>query len=196
MAKTIELTQIHFKEMKAAVPILFAETNADYRKTMDILSHNGLRPLTTQEALVNLNQSPELKEQLKGKWFYLDGKGSELSGYFTFNDKGELAKGKGDIEKTVYAWSGSQPLSLYVPSDYYARYNERRFNLDAVNGPSYVAPVVLGVRKSEEAASPKIDLALLENFRSAVAKMDAAAEAGVLNPELVRITKDVLRAIE
>ena len=135
---------------------------------------------------------------MKEKWFYLEGKGSALSGYYTFNDKGELTQGKGDIEKTVYVWKGSQPLSLYVLKDFNARSDGRRFDLDA-DDASFVARVVVGVRIGHEVAVPKIEASegskiapeLKEKFRTAVAKVE-----GVLDSEITDVFKEVLRAIE
>lgn len=117
---------------------------ADYENTKRILKEKHLRLLTYQEALVWLDKDTKAKEQLKGKWFWLDWEGSILSGYYTFNDKGELTEGKGNIEETVYAWSGSQPLSLDVLTDLDARIDERRYYFYASGGPSNVASVVVG----------------------------------------------------
>jgi hypothetical protein len=104
---------------------------------------------------VEIDQKPELKEQLKGRWLYLDGKSAELSGFYMFNGKGELGKiagpailkkGKGDLEKIVFVLKGSQPLSLLVQTDDFARYGGFRFGLYASYGQSDVAGVVIGVR--------------------------------------------------
>jgi hypothetical protein len=88
-----------------------------------------------------IDQNPELKQELKGKWFYLRGKGwTEKSGFHTFNEKGELSKGKGNIlvdlpsskaglEKTVYILKDAQPLSLLVHTDDFDRYGGNRFFL-------------------------------------------------------------------
>jgi hypothetical protein len=104
---------------------------------------------------MKIDQNPELKKWLKGRWLYLDGKGSELSGFYIFNEKGELAKisgpailkkGKGDLEKIVFVLKGSQPLSLLVQTDDFARYGGFRFGIYATYGHSDVAGVVVGVR--------------------------------------------------
>lgn len=151
---TRETAQVSFREISnSGVSIAF--TNANQKDSMSLLQQNGLRAMTYQEALVTIDKNPELKEQLKGKWFWLDGKGTELSGYYTFNEKGELTKGKGNIEKTVYAWSGSQPLSLSVRTDGDARFYERRYSLSAYGGPSGVASVVVGVKIGHEVATPQ-----------------------------------------
>ena len=158
------------KEQKETVQVVFGEVSntgvfiakieANHKDSMSILRQNGLRPLTCSEALVKIDQSPKLKEQLKGLWFYLDGKGSALSEFCTFNDKGELRQGKGDIEKTVWVFYGDLPLKLYVPYiDNDARIIGRRFDLYANTYPNLVARVVVGVRPDHEMATPKIEVA-------------------------------------
>ena len=119
---------------------------ADFKRSRIIALKHGLRLLSLKIALIEINKDKQLKQRLKGEWFYLDGKGSQLSGYYTFNDNGELTKGKGDIEKTVYVWKGKQPLSLGVHSVYNARLNGWRFLLNAFNVPQVVASVVVGFK--------------------------------------------------
>ena len=121
------------------------EKSANYEDSIKFLKRNGMRLLSYQEALVWLDKDKKAKSKLKGKWFYLAGKGTELSGFYTFDDKGELKQGKGDMEKNVYFWNGNNPLSLYVLAYSLARYSLIwRFILYAVNDPSYVARVVVG----------------------------------------------------
>lgn len=137
--------------------VFTAQTEANQTNSMDQLQKNGLKALTYQEALIKIGQNPELKEQLKGRWLYLDGKATELSGFYMFNEKGELAKisgpailkkGKGDLEKIVFVLKGSQPLSLLVQTDDFARYGGFRFGIYATYGHSDVAGMVVGVRTS------------------------------------------------
>jgi hypothetical protein len=125
---------------------------------MGILEKNKMRPLTKEEALVWLTQNPEMKEQLKGRWFYLAEKdGIALDGLFTVNAKGELVKPTGNetLEQTVRVWSGKNPLCLLVYSDYGAADGGRRFVLDAYGDPRVVAPVVVGVEIGHEVAAQK-----------------------------------------
>ena len=143
------------KEMDSTA-VFMSEIAANHADSMALLQQNGSRPMTYQEALVLIDRGPELKEQLKGKWFYLEGKGLEESGYHTFDNKGNLTEGKGDIEKTVYLWKGENPLSLDVHTDDDARINARRFNLLADADPQVVASVVVGIRVGHEAATPKM----------------------------------------
>jgi hypothetical protein len=135
--------------------VFIAHTEGNQENSMNLLKQNGFRALTFQEALIKIDLNPELKEQLKGRWLYLDGKGSELSGFYMFNEKGELTKisgpailkkGKGDLEKIVFVLKGSQPLSLLVQTDDFARYGGFRIGLYATYGHSDVAGVVVGVR--------------------------------------------------
>ena len=112
----------------------------------------------------------------------MEGKGFQLSGYYTFNDKGELTQGKGDIDKTVYVYSGNKTLSLGVRTDDDVRYVEWHFDLGADNVPSYTAPIVIGVRADHETTSQKIetpnglrvDPELVSEFKSVVAKMTSS----------------------
>ena len=72
-----------------------------------------------------------------------------------FDDSGELSKiagpsilkkGKGDLEKNVFVLKGSEPLSLLVQTDDFARYGGFRFGIYATYGHSDIAGVVVGVR--------------------------------------------------
>ena len=130
--------------MDMNTPQIFKKS-ANHEDSIAFLKSNGMRLLTYQEALVWLDKDSEAKSKLKGRWFYLAGKGTELSGFYTFDQNGTLTEGTGDIEKTVYVYSGSNPLSLLVNTDDYSRNMERRFDLDAFSDPSDVARVVVGV---------------------------------------------------
>lgn len=169
---------------KSGVFVAFSST--DYKDSMYLLQQNNLRPLTYQEALVKIDQNPELKEWLKGKWFYLAGVGTKLSGYYTFNDEGKLAKYKEDIlpafddmgnplaayltfkekekftkgeayiENIVGVLKGSQPLSLAVLSGVHPDFGACRFGLSAQHKPFEVAPVAVGIRNDIEVPSGDI----------------------------------------
>ena len=150
-----ETVQVEFREV-GTTGVYIAHTEANQINSINLLEQNGFRALTFQDALIKIDRNPELKEQLKGRWLYLDGKGSELSGFYIFNDKGELSKisgpailkkGKGDLEKIVFVLKGSQPLSLLVQTDDFARYGGFRFGIYATYGHSDVAGVVVGWNK-------------------------------------------------
>jgi len=135
--------------------VFLAHIKANQKSSMKLLQQYGFRFLTYQEALIKIDQNPELKEQLKGRWLYLNEKGSGLSGFYIFNEKGELTKisgpailkkGKGDLEKIVFVLKGSQMLSLLVQTDDFARYGGFRFGLFATYGQSDVAGVVVGAK--------------------------------------------------
>ncbi len=147
---------LEFKEV-GSTGVFIAHTQTNEIDSMNQLKQSGFRALTYQEALTKIDQTLELKEQLKGRWLYLDGKATKLSGFYMFNGKGELAKisgpailkkGKGDLEKIVFVLKGSQPLSLLVQTDDFARYGGFRFGIYATYGQSNVAGVVVGVRVS------------------------------------------------
>ena len=111
---------------------------------MKVLSDNGLRPLTYQEALVHLTQNPELKEQLKEKSFYL-ASNDEFRGRFraddqyNIDDNGTLIRGRGSPENTVYVYRGNGPLLFGVRSDFETRIHEKRFDIYADISPRTVA---------------------------------------------------------
>ena len=126
------------------------EKSANHEDSIAFLKRKGMRLLTYQEALVWLDKDSEAKSKLKGKWFYLAGNGTELSGFYTFDDKGELKQGKEDMEKNVYVWNGNNPLSLNVLTDNGTRYGGWRFLLVANDAPSCVARVVVGVKTSSK----------------------------------------------
>lgn len=145
MPKTESKTSaIEIIEIRIQGEVSIINKKANHSDSIKILEDEGLRPMTYQEALVIINQDSKLKEKLKGNWFYLEGKGFKDGGYYKFDSNGALSKGKGDPEQTVYAYSGPHPLSLYVGDDAGVVW---RFDLDASNDPSLVAPVVVGVKK-------------------------------------------------
>jgi hypothetical protein len=80
-----ETVQVEFKEV-GTTGVFTAHIEADQKNSMNLLQQNGFRALTYQMHM-KIDQNPELKEQLKGRWLYLDGKGSELSGFYIFNEK-------------------------------------------------------------------------------------------------------------
>lgn len=188
--RTRETAQVAFREISnSGVSIAF--TNANQKESMSLLQQNGLRAMTYQEALVKIDQNPELKEQLKGKWFYLAGEGSSLSGFYTFNEKGELTQGKGNKEKTVYACNGSQPLSLHVHSDYYARFVEGRYFLYAYYVPSTVASAAVGVRDAHEVGTPQKEAvtARSELLEGAQKELEALSKRGTTTEEITFLTR-------
>ena len=150
MSRTQVKKQVAFQEVRSnAVSLFISQQGGNHADSMALLSKNGLRPLTYQEAF---SRSSELIPQLKGEWFYLDGQGIQESGIYTFNEKtGDLVQATGNefIDKKVRVWSGNQPFSLFVFSDYDARYLGSRFFLFGFGSPSYVAPVVVGVKKAQ-----------------------------------------------
>ncbi|MDE1768867.1 MAG: hypothetical protein KGH64_04810 [Candidatus Micrarchaeota archaeon] len=145
MAFAIARTQTQVREIKVtggSVALIDAEAN--HAQSIEILSKHGMRPPTYQEAFVHLMQNPGLKEQLKGKWFYLAGEGLQANGYHTIDNTGNLKAGRGNPEETVYAYPGSRPLSLMVDSDTIVYL--RRFFLKGVDWPGSIAQVVVGVK--------------------------------------------------
>ncbi len=195
-----------FKPILGATSILHVlETSANHSKSMELLEKAGLRPLKYQEILPLLMKDETLKNSLKGKWFYLAGKGLEEDGIYTINEKGDLAKIENDklsIENKVRAWKGPYPLSLDVYSDNGAAGYSRRFylGLGAPNGPLNAAPVVVGVPKErselepdqvKQVQAPSWLVALRKTAdltESSVAKLEETTKPDLLAPikELIR----------
>lgn len=123
----------------------------------------GLTFLTRQNALRILMNDEGLKKFLKGKRFYLAGEGMGKSGIYTIDQKGEFVEATEELslERKVYVWRGPNPLSLYVYSDADAAQNGRRFVLGAYYVPHVVAPVVVGIERSQaQAEQSKADAEL------------------------------------
>ncbi len=167
MLGTKQRTQ--FKEILGAA-VYISNTHANYANSMALLQQNGLRPMTYQEALVLISGNPKLKHKLEDKWFYLGGEKLDESGFYTFDNTGNLVKGKGSPEQTVYLWSGTGPLSLDVHVDDVINGAERRFDLDAAIGPDLISPRIVGVKIGFKLATPKIRA-------SAEAKLETAKSA-------------------
>ena len=194
-----------FKEIQTSTgkSVFILEQRADYKKSMDVLKKNNLRPFTYQEALVRISEDSNLRDSLKGKWFYLDGEGFKYDRLYTFNEKGELAKindkeAELSSEKKVLTYSGMNSLSLNVCSDFYMC----RFILNALIRKAD-ADMIIGVKPSEDAPNVatgyrlvKISPELLAEFRPVVDILHLGAQAGVINPEIAETVKKVLRTLE
>lgn len=199
MSRTQVKEQVAFQEIRSnAVSLFVSQQGGNHSDSMALLSKNGLRPLTHQEAL---SRSSELITELKGKWFYLDGQGIQENGIYTFSNKGELvaSPGNGTIDQKVRVYPGNQPLSLDVVSDNYARYGGRRFVLVGGNSPYDVAPVVVGVKQAQAgsvAAKQQVSPKLLAKAESSIAKLEAAEQAGALAKGITGPLKDLVRAVQ
>ena len=128
----------------ADVRVISKEVNRKH--SIRVLNGLGLRPITYQEALFALDRNPELKEQLKGRWFWIYGNGIEIGGFHTIQPDGILKEGPSpDREKVVYVAKGKRALSLSVTHDGRPDTHIERFRLDARLGHTGIAPVVVGV---------------------------------------------------
>lgn len=146
-------------EMMDMDKIRIIEKAADYSASKKLLEHEGLVFLTYREALSALTKDGKLLDSLKGRWFYLAGRGMDKDGIVTIDDKGELIEIMDrnlSLEMRVRAWPGKNSLSLFVLSDDDAVYDGGRFGLDAGNVPDLVAPVVVG--KPQEGGSRMAEL--------------------------------------
>ena len=164
ITKAAEKVKEEFREV-GNTGVFIARTVANHKDSMSILKRDGLRALRPQEAFVKMDKNQELKKRLEAQQFYLDGKGSALSGYHTFNEKGELTQREGEIEKNVRfleGLKGPQPLLLTVYGDDSASLFSGRFCLNANLDPSSVAGAVVGVHIGSEAAAQKIEVSNVE----------------------------------
>ena len=143
-----------FKQVKGATgkTLYILEKGAIHPNSMKLLSEAGLRPLSYPEILSLLMRDEQLKNALKGKWFWIAGQGMNKYSIFTIDEKGELVplpqgffKKKTSVEQKVGVSHGNQPLSFAVYSDDNAAFYGWRFGLYAYNEPQNVAPVVVGV---------------------------------------------------
>lgn len=169
------------------------ENGANQPASMKHLEDAGLMPFEEKEILSILIKDKQLKNFLKGKWFYLAGSGTDKGGLYTINEDGSLAKGKGkSIENTVRVWSGDKPLSLYVDSVYTA-YCGWRFGLGADNDPASVAPVVVGKPKLNLNEPAEVLLKEIEvatgNLRRSATHEDLMEKANGLTAKVAELTK-------
>jgi hypothetical protein len=127
---------------------------------MKILVDGGLRPLTFREAL---SHTSELMNELKGKWFYLDGKGIEEAGVYAFDARGEFARptAREHPNRMIQIYSGVHPLHFDIGSDDLTRFHSRRFVLSGNDTPDFHAPVVVGI----------MDATILEKGKEALARL-------------------------
>ncbi len=179
----------------------------NHANSMAALESAKLRAVEKEEIMLLLMNDEKLMASLKGKWFYIAGKGlNEKLDLYTIDENGKLVERKGDVsvEKTVRVFNGSNPLSFVVGSVDGASGYGGRFVLNASLGPGVVAPVVVGVAKNfklklkpsapgREAAAPKIDPKLLARAESSIAKLEAAEEAGALAKGITAPLKELLR---
>ena len=140
------------------------------------------------------------------------GSGMDKSGLYTVNSNGELVGREGNVsvENTIYVYSGSNPLSLVVVSDFGVADCGGRFYLGADLDPAYVAPVVVGVAKDfklevkeepsategREAAAPKTGPELLTRVRSSISAIFEAEQQGKLPEGTTAPLMEMLRTHE
>jgi len=135
----------------AGITVLDKEANSPNSEF--ILETHGLRPVTYQEILIALDRDWELKEKLKGRWFWLEGKGVENGGDHTLQPDGSLKEGRSeDLEKTVYIMKedsnllrGEERRSLEVYTDEVAVITNRRYRLITTIGSAAIASAVVGI---------------------------------------------------
>lgn len=139
--------------------MFMSETSANYQRSVDLLTKNGLVALTYQKALVLMDQNPDFKEQLKGKWFWIAGDSLHISGYYTFDDSGELIKTEEiNPEKAVNVHGGSYPSYFVVGALNRILRGGARFGTGANIPSQTIAPVVVGYSLSSEATLSELDV--------------------------------------
>lgn len=131
----------------AAGKVYILEAYANYSDSRGFLDKAGLRMPRYQEILPLLINDQKIRDSLKERWFYLEGKGldKKLERY-TINKEGELDEIKEDIsaERTVYVRNGKNPLVLAVSSDEFAASRGERFSLNANYAPNMVTRLIIG----------------------------------------------------
>jgi hypothetical protein len=179
MTGPTDQSQVQFKEVNASGVFTY-RIDVNHVDSMALLRQNGLRPLTYKEALVLIDKNPELKRELKHEWedtwFYLEGSLNACSGFYTFNEKGELTPGKGDVSKTILVWGGNRPLQLHVSSDMALKMptliigkDERySFRLDTIQFPAHRAPIVVGVKMGKADIEAELKAAAEAKLRERV----------------------------
>ena len=86
----------------------------------------------------------EIKDTLKGNWFWLAGAGHGAADHhLMLSNDGILGGGVSNKEKTLHVHGGHCPLCLKV-NDYVAQ-GSSRFEMFADVPPETIAPVVLGL---------------------------------------------------
>lgn len=126
---------------------------AKHSNSMKELIDSNLRPLTYQEIIPLLINDEALRNRLKGKWFWLEGWGTNKDGMHTVDEKGELKHLTEkeekilSIERKIYVLPGEYPLTLHVYSDNTALKKGRRFDVGTIR-IYHVATVVVGVPKN------------------------------------------------
>ena len=128
-------------------PAFVSEQGGNYEQSAELLARNGMRMLTYREAF---SLAPEIIKELKGKMFYLDGKGAPTEfGVYTYTADGELAKitGKEKSEQRVRVFAIDERATLYT---YFDSAINWRFDLRGDYPPERVSDVVVGVKINPE----------------------------------------------
>lgn len=182
------------------------EKQANHAKSMEILAKANLVPYERQEILLLLTKDFVLKGALKGKWFYIAGKGIDNDGLFTIDEKGELVERKGNVsvEDTVRVWKGNNPLSLGVYSGVGVALCGGRFGLYAYDGPADVAPVVVGKAKAEPKLEQLAELLAkqakeqLESLlrQTKLAEWSTVQLKGTTKPEVLEPIEEMIRIVK
>ncbi len=140
--------------------IYITSIDAKRKHAFELLEEDNLRPIKHDELLASFLKCPYLRKKLEGKLFHIEGSGS-IGGYgvfdgngsvpvpdcYTFNDKGELKKGRVDIYKNVHVYTGRHPLVFYVPMEHAVEHIGANFIIYANQSPSYISSIIVGVKR-------------------------------------------------
>ena len=163
--------------------IYITNNDAKRKHAFELLEEDNLRPIKYDELLASFSKYPYLRKKLEGKLFHIEGSGS-IGGYgmfdgngsvsvpdcYTVNDKGELKKGRGDIYKNVYVYTGRHPLVFYVPMEHAVEHIGANFIIYANQSPSYICSIIVGVKKEakkEQEIFAETKAAMVEALRVA-----------------------------
>lgn len=143
-------TKIQFKEFYNTGIFISETCSKTYLQSQKILENNNLRFMTLTETLSSLLKNEELKTKLKEKTFFISDKGTNLSYYYSLISENTIKKGKGEIEKTLFAYEGTSQLSFHVGGDYYTNFYESRYVLNGNTPQNYKANIIIGVKSDKE----------------------------------------------
>ena len=126
------------------------QKDANYKYSKKLLKQQGLRLLTIEEMLFAISKDPSLRDRLRFKWAYIEGRCKEEKGLYTIESDFSLKKSDSAITKEeVMCSPGPHPLQFGVDHQQHGR-----LCLTGDLHPVSVAPLVIGVPISKP--KPKI----------------------------------------
>ena len=143
----------HEKFKRLPSPLYALEARANFDESRKLLSTDGLRMLTRDEALAN---SSTLRFDLTGKWFWLKGSERELPMLYRFNMEGELVDFVHAYTKESRRYPVAHALPFHNP-EVLSRINTSEILPDGSFKGMFelVAEVVIGIKRETPEPSRK-----------------------------------------